>query len=486
MRRIAETESYFLSYLLTLLVACGGSNDADQRPDGSSKRPDAPDTPFVPATHFADAENRKIPASGLPDGFGRAFSFTSYRYWDTFDVDGDGFLDIVHTGDTAFTARVWDAAGNPYWKVYAGDATGWSTAAHNYAVPKPALASGFYAVGVTSTPSWRVGDMNGDGRPDLVFPADPATNIVWDAAGAPHWKVFLGAASGFDATATAWAVPPSGTTAGFSTVVMSSGALQWVLLDITGDGKRDLIQTADPATGRVWDSASAPHWKVYANTGAGFATQATLWSVPPNGFAEGFSIVSSASGVRQWTLIDLDHDGHRDLVQTADTATGTVWDASGSPYWKLFRGTASGFTASSMTWRVPPSGLTDGFATAESNAAYRHWTLVDIDGDADLDLVQPGDTSFAQRTWDSTGAPYWKVFANTGDGFSLTLHRWNVPKGPTDGFYATEVSVGALDWFVADVDVDGYVDLVHTMNPTTSAAWDATGSAYWKVFRGQP
>jgi len=476
-----------IAYVLTLVAACGGSHgDDNERPDGSGTV-DAPDEPFVPATHFADqAENYPIPASGLSDGFGRSFSFASYRYWATIDLDGDRYLDIVHTSDTAFTARIWDATGTPYWKVYAGSATGWTLAAQNYAVPQPALTAGFYAVSLSNAGEWRTLDMNGDGRRDLVHTADPATNAVWDAAGSPHWKVFLGTASGFDPTAIAWPVPVSGTTGGFYKATMSSASSQWVLLDITSDGKPDLIQTCDPATTRVWDSASAPHWKVYVNTGSSFESQATLWSVPQNGFIDGFYVTTMSSGVRQWSLVDLDADGRLDLVQTADTATGAVWDASGSPYWKLFRGTASGFASASMSWRVPSSGLSDGFFAAKSDASYRYWTLVDIDGDDDLDLVQTGDTSFAQRAWDASGSPYWKVFANTGEGFSPMLHRWNVPKGPTDGFFDTDASSGYLDWFVADIDVDGYLDLVHTMNPVTGVAWDAAGSAYWKVFRGQP
>src|SRR5205085_2319009 len=83
----------------------------------------------------------------LTDGFGRDFSFASARYWTTTDLDGDGFLDIVHTGDTAFTTRVWDATGNPYWKVYAGSASGWSAAATMWPVAKNGRTEGFFADG---------------------------------------------------------------------------------------------------------------------------------------------------------------------------------------------------------------------------------------------------------------------------------------------------------------------------------------------------
>jgi hypothetical protein len=478
-----------LTVLAAFLAACGGSDKSSSGPDAADPMVDGSVTPRIPATHFdTTAVNFTVPSSGLAEGFARDFSFASQRYWNTTDLDGDGFLDIVHTGDTAFTTRVWDATGSPYWKVYAGNASGWSASAVNWPVSKNGRTEGFFATGATGTGiDWVLVDVDGDKRRDLVHSLDPATGRVWDATGVPHWKVYMGMPNGFAATAVTWGVPQSGTTNGFTTPVLNSGALQWATLDVTGDGKADLVQTCDPVTGRVWDATNAPHWKVFANTGSGFATQATLFSVPSSGTFGGFDSMTVSAGVEQWVTVDLDHDGKLDIVQTADTATGTVWDAAGAPYWKLFRGTATGFEASPKNWRVPKSGLSDGFSMARSETTARRWLLVDLDGDDDLDLVQTGDTAFTRRVRDATGNPYWKVFANKGgDGFSEELYRWPVPLGPTDGFAETTISSGAFNWFLADVDHDGYRDLVHTMNPATSAAWDATGAAYWKVYRGKP
>lgn len=475
-----------------LVAACGGSGSSST-PDASSNVDADPgvdsNPPRVPATRFdVQAMNIGIPGSGLTDGFAMHTSFASARYWTTTDLDGDGFLDVAHTADTAFSARVWDATGNPYWKVYAGSASGWATTAANWSVPKNGRAEGFYAAGITggTGTEWTLLDMDGDKRLDLIQSVDPATNTVWDPQGVAHWKVFLGTSGGFAATPVSWRVPPSGTSAGFTAATMRSGTWQWVTIDVTRDGKPDLVQTADPVTGKVWDQASAPHWKVFENTGAGFATSPTLWTVPASGTLNGFRATSTANGVEQWATVDLDNDGRLDLVQTADTQTGTVWDPAGAPYWKMFRGTASGFEATPKSWRVPRSGLSDGFYMARADFDYRRWLLVDIDGDSDLDLVQTADTAFARRVWDATGNPYWKVFANTGNGFSEDLHRWPVPMGPTDGFAEATAALGNRNWFLADVDRDGYRDLVHTMNPATSQVWDATGAAYWKVYRGRP
>ena len=444
--------------------------------------------PRVPATRFAmQAMNASVPGTGLAEGFAQASAFASARYWTTTDLDGDGYLDVAHTGDTAFTQRVWDATGNPYWKVYAGGASGWAATAANWPVPKNGRTDGFFAASATGPGiEWNLVDLDGDKRLDLVHTMDPATSNVWDSTGVAHWKVYLGTASGFAATPSSWRVPASGTTPGFTSVRMNSGTWQWATIDITRDGKPDLVQTSDPINGKVWDSASAPHWKVFENTGSGFATSPTLWSVPASGTTNGFRTLTMSSGTEQWVTIDLDQDGKLDLVQTADTVTASVWDAAGAPYWKLFRGTPSGFEATPKTWRVPKSGLSDGFSMARSESSARRWLLVDIDGDDDVDLVQTGDTAFTRRVWDATGNPYWKVFANTRSGFSEDLHRWAVPMGPTDGYAEATFSSGNLNWFLADVDRDGYRDLVHTMNPATSQVWDATGASYWKVYRGQP
>src|SRR6188508_1631392 len=95
--------------LAALAAACGSGNGAT--PDASSTTDSASsdsNVPLVPATQFAaQAMNFAVPSSGLSDGFGLQTSFASYRYWTTTDLDGDGFLDVVHSADTAFTQRVW-------------------------------------------------------------------------------------------------------------------------------------------------------------------------------------------------------------------------------------------------------------------------------------------------------------------------------------------------------------------------------------------
>jgi len=474
-----------------LAIACGGGDDGGTGSDAGTGGEDGggPDSslPSVvdPSNQFAvDSQEWSVPDSGLTEGFAQPSSFTSYRYWSTVDIDGDRRPDIVQTGSTDLSQSAWDAAGSPYWKLFRGGEDRWSADAREWKVPPSGVSGGFYAVGSTS--GWRTFDITGDGLPDLVQTADPATGYVWDQAGNAYWKVFANdGEGGFVRPAITWSVPDSGTTYGFYATDYSYSYAQWTTIDIDGDGRPDLVQTADPSTGSVWDVDGSPHWKVFASTGDAFDRHATIWSVPDSGTSGGF-YTAAGTGYGRWLVMDLDDDGHADLVMTSDPSTGYVWDASGEPYWKVFAGGAGGFAGTPDKWSVPPSGLTDGFASASSATSYRLWAVVDIDGDRDLDLVQSGDTSHDYRVWDATGDPYWKVYRNEGTGFSSELFRWPVPTSGTDeGFYLVSGSSGYSTWSLMDADADGHPDLVQTEDPATGRVWDATGSPYWKIFRGE-
>ena len=490
-----------LSMTLTLLAAAacgGGSAVGDAATDAGPGDPDAgmtdaeseptPDAavPWVRSTDFAStATQRDVPRSGLSDGFAKESSGTGVRWWWTTDIDRDGVLDIVQTGDTAVSQQVWDAAGAPYWKVFRGTSATGATEPIVWSVP-PKAAGGYYVEISWSPETWGTWDVSGDGRPDLVSTADPATGHVWDATGSPYWKVHLGQAQGgFASEVLLWSVPPSVGAEGYWIWGYGFGNLFWRTLDLTGDGRVDLVVTADPATGAIWDASGSPYWKVYASTGTGFAAEPTSWSVPPSGTALGFRSDEYGTGGEKWVVVDLDGDHRADLVQTADPATSRVWGAgTDARYWKLFRNTGSGF-APAVVWPVPSSGLLDGFMVWRHSSDYQHWTLLDLDGDGDLDLVQTGDRAQPASVWDEDGSPYWKLFENTGAGFSQTVHRFAVPKSGTfGGFYTTSVDDGARQWFVGDSDGDGRLDLIQTADPSTSKVWDPT-SPYWKVYRGQ-
>ncbi len=488
---IRSDRALVVALLAQLAVACGGgdggagSDAGAGGDDGGGADSGVPST-VDPSNQFTtESEEFAVPESGLTEGFAQTVSSTSYRYWTTMDLDGDRQIDIVQTGATDLTQSAWDAAGSPYWKVFHGGGARWADSAIQWKVPPSGTTAGFYAANVVGSGEWRTFDMTGDGKPDLVQTSDPETGYVWDQAGKPYWKVYANdGEGGFEKPARTWAVPDSGTSYGFNATAYSSSYYQWVTVDVDGDRRPDLVQTADPATGYVWDASGSPHWKVFSNTGDGFDRHALIWSVPDSGTTSGFYAATSISTAR-WRLMDLDDDGHPDLVQTSDPSTGYVWDAAGEPYWKVFSGESDGFAGAPGKWSVPDSGMSDGFFDATSATSSQYWSVVDIDGDRDLDLVQTGDVSHSYRVWDASGDPYWKVYRNEGSGFSSELHRWPVPKSGTDeGFYMVDGAAGYTTWALLDADADGHPDLVQTEDPSTGYVWDATGSPYWKVFRG--
>jgi hypothetical protein len=355
----------------------------------------------------ADMVKWKVPPSGETGFYSLGLPGGG---WNTFDITGDGLLDLVQTADPA-TGMVWGNGEDPHWKVFENDGDGgFILPERMWPVPDSGTSYGFSVFQWSSAPGfWTTMDIDGDRRPDLVQTADPATSAVWDEAGSPHWRVFANTGDGFDRDPTLWSVPPSGTTGGFYCWFADSTA-HWRVLDLDGDGRADLVQTSDPATGAVWDPAGAPYWKLFAGGPEGFSASGSQWSVPPNGLGEGFFDAFWSASYRWWWLIDIDGDRDLDLVQTGDSAQDhRVWDAAGDPYWKVWRNDGARFSAELHRWAVPKSGTEEGFYLVASLNGGSSWSLMDADADGRLDLVQTGDPSTG-RVWDAAGSPYWKVF----------------------------------------------------------------------------
>lgn len=451
------------------------TSDLGTRRDLAMVQPDS--------TRFSELFRWPVPPNGLAGGV-HAYSLSDGRYWDTFDINGDGKPDLVVTADTTKGSQVWDAAGSPYWKVFLNAGSTFAPAM-KWSVPSSGLTDGLYAKNVASGPrQWTTIDINGDRKPDLVLTGDTTkSQQVWDALGSPYWKVFLNTGSGF-ASAMNWPVPKSGLDDGFFGTSANVSYRYWNLLDVNGDGKPDLVHTGDTTKSQqVWDVTGAPYWKVYLNTGSGFGA-VTNWPVPQNGAYEGL-FATDTTGARFWSTVDLDADGKPDLIQTADPTKGQqVWDASGSPYWKVSLNTGTRFGAP-INWSVPQSGYSSGFFSTSSSSSFQHWSLIDITGDGKLDLVQTGDSTKSQQVWDATGSPYWKVFRNTGTGFGQVLN-WQIPgSGLYDGFFAPKWSSLARFWGTFDINGDGRPDLVQTTDSNASSqVWDVNGTPYWKVFFG--
>jgi hypothetical protein len=100
--------------------------------------------------------------------------------------------------------------------------------------------------------------------------------------------------TGFALTPTAWEVPFASWPEGFDDTWNQYNSYNWATIDLDGDGRPDLVHTADPSAQEVFDAGTTPHWLVYPNTGTRFGA-ARVWPVPKANWAGGFSSTSTGT-----------------------------------------------------------------------------------------------------------------------------------------------------------------------------------------------
>ncbi|RZJ87045.1 MAG: VCBS repeat-containing protein, partial [Hymenobacter sp.] len=145
-------------------------------------------------------------------------------------------------------------------------------------------------------------------------------------------------AQGFSTAATPWALPAGGyaTTShdySYPTLAHTSTSAStldhtWATLDMNGDAKPDLVVlTEGNGTYNEPFGTGSPgrYWKVYLNTGSGYASTAIAWSLPAggrivtgSGHLASFDALAYAgsayTGNQGWTVLDMNGDARPDLV----------------------------------------------------------------------------------------------------------------------------------------------------------------------------
>jgi hypothetical protein len=241
---------------------------------------------------------------------------------------------------------------------------------------------------------------------------------------------------------------------------------------------------------------------------SGFSTTSTEWSLPTISgdftggaafYATGVSTtrtVGSKSLYYYATTFDLTGDGLSDLVLTYDQVDANV----GNKYWLVYKGGASGFSATATKWSLPTiSGdFTGGAAfyatgvsttrTVGSKSLYYYATTFDLTGDGLSDLV----LTYDQADGD-VGNKHWLVYEGGASGFSATSTEWRLPTISGDftggaAFYSTGVSttrtVGSksLYYYATTFDLtgDGVSDLVLTYDQADGDV----GNKHWLIYEG--
>jgi hypothetical protein len=326
---------------------------------------------------------------------------------------------------------------------------------------------------------------------------------------------------------------PSGYPEGaFRGVVDGDGALPaWGLRDLNLDGALDIVVTQHPDVAAV----GTVNWMMHPGSGSGFADAATAFTLP-GGYPElsfaGISDTSTASP--NWALGTIGND----LVIYEFSVLPEV----GNSQWLRHKNTSSSFEGSSSTVSLPPGYPSMEFRYGyDGSSSNPNWSLVDIDGDGDLDLVITGfdgiegvgegrwlvhlfengafssngstwliptfggnelrytDDRYSEGTnWDlididgdgppelvvayqdgveGLGDTHWQVYANKGNAFSTTPTDWSLPAGLTGLTWAVDRSDDGLNWTLADLQGDGVADLV-----VTYGGEGANGTGRWEVY----
>jgi hypothetical protein len=221
------------------------------------------------------------------------------------DVDGDGDLDLLLTGDGAHLRDMSrpEFVGGAKTRVLLNDGTGRFSDGTSTWVPPPRNFDDWGAVSLAT------GDLDGDGRPDLVFSTDRTLKDLDDLYRSST-RVFRNLGDGF-ADVTATALPP----------VRTDGqgdlwrGVQVVLADANTEPGLDIVIVdeavvvgRDPLTGLYAKSVSST--RVLRNDGSGRFTDDTRAVMPRSG-EERYRGSAIALG-------DLDEDGDDDMLITTD------------------------------------------------------------------------------------------------------------------------------------------------------------------------
>lgn len=476
--------------------------------------------------------------------------------WATLDMNGDAKPDLVilTEGNGAYNEPFGTGSTGRYWKVHLNTGSGYASTAVAWALPAGGrivtgsgrLASfdalAYAGSAYTGNQGWTVKDMNGDARPDLVV-LTQGNGTYNEAIGLGStnrsWLVYLNTGTGFATTALTWSLPAGGYVDGaghvysylsltFDNGSVIGGGQAWFVLDMNGDSKPDLVTPTEnylvfgPNT-----NAGGRYWKVYLNTGTGYAAAATTWPLPPGGFVfstggiGGSTYYASFNGTthresngsntgnQEWDLLDMNGDNRPDLAVPTE-ADGTYLEPFGTGtarYWKVYLNNGSGFSTTATNWALPAGGgisvstgrqYSFNWFSGEGSGLIGNqtWAVRDLDGDRKPDLVVLREGTGTYDDVFGTGSTrYWKVYLNTGTGYATTTTTWSLPAG---GYLTTAHNysfaslaaasysgiAGSQTWAVLDINGDAKSDLV--VLTERNSAYDepfGTGTGrYWKAY----
>jgi len=451
-----DTSPALRSLLHAVDVACGPG------------QPPAPCTPGQTFVYESAARGLAARAQPLPAPAARPQQRTFLRATDDDDQDGDVTHTIMDLTGDGFVDLL-DVV-NGSWTLYRGGVGGFP--ATGVAWSHPSIAQRIIDRQVTD-PNQPHGwlhtrydtvDLTGDGIPD------------WVNAQVVPWQVYPGfvtpGGGGFRDTPLQFPAPTTYLHSEEQDRNVGGGAWTWArhtLVDVTGDGRPDLVMAPAPGTPLLPDGRYA--WRVYVNQGCAGTTCAGFAPAPLPYFPAPVEPVrvdvrnAANSGVAQ-QLVDFTGDGLADLLVADNAAPGCyphpcVWpDFCDWSCVEVYANVGQGFAVEPTLIRL--GGNDNGqmsLTEVEASSVGATWQdLVDVNGDGLPD-------------WVTVCANQWYVQLNTGgqlEPFATRNVLW-CPEGDTpwpgaSGPIRQTKPTGRHDTTVdlIDVDGDGLLDHVRT------------------------
>jgi hypothetical protein len=194
-----------------------------------------------------------------------------------------------------------------------------------------------------------------------------------------------------------------------------------LIIDINGDNKADLIDLEDDSNdGETWFNGPQQYWKVYLGDGNSFSTTASNWNIP---YLDPYADRSNGE-YGEHTLIDMNGDDKPTWLDLEDDNNNDyTWLNGPQKYWKVYINSGSGFSSSAADWNIPYLDA----SAQRLYAQYGEHLLIDMNGDKKPDLIDLEDDNNHDYTWLNGQQKYWKVYINSGSGFSASASDWNIP-----------------------------------------------------------
>lgn len=418
--------------------------------------------PGLPAAFSAAPNSLSLPVARCGvnfDAVGKASGALKYTVMDLATTAGLPDL-VVHQDDCD------PALGHSRWDVYAGAVTGLAPTPFPFALPAPRCGVAFDRPARSSgAMKYSLLDVTGDRVVDLVVHKDDCDSSL----GATHWEVYVAGPAGFALAPVVFTLPAARCGMAWDKPGSPTGALEYSLMDLSGDGLADLVVHQDDCDGAI----GYGRWDVYPASVAGFAPKPVAYALPAARCAVSWDKPARNTGAVAYALFDMSGDGRSNLVVLRDDCD----DAIGYGRWDVYPGTAKGFAAGPSPYTLPAVRCGVPWDAASRDFGAVHYSLLDISCDGLPDLVVTRDACDAV-----IGQSHWDVHAGAGTGLAQSPAALAVP-APRCGasFDSHGKSIGALHFTLMAWSPTDHPSLL-----VTHDTCDATlGAAHWDYYPAQ-